>query len=83
MLAPWKKSSDKPSEVPYWAPQSMKFSKQEYWSGLPFPSPEDLPNSGIEPRSPILQTDSLPAEPQPKNAGVGSLSLLQQIPPQS
>ena len=49
------------------------------WSGEPFPSPGDLPNPGIEPRSPTLQEDSLPAEPQgkPKNAGVGSLSLLQ------
>ena len=46
-----------------------------------FPSPEDLPNLGIEPRSPSLQADSLPAEPQgkPKNTGVGSLSLLQWI----
>ena len=66
MLAPWKKSSDKPSEVPYWAPQSMKFSKQEYWSGLPFPSPEDLPNSGIKPGSPKLQADVLPSEPRGK-----------------
>ena len=47
------------------------------------PSPGDLPNPGIEPRSPTLQADSLPAEPQgkPKNTGVGSLSLLQQIFP--
>ena len=37
----------------------MGFSKQEYWSGLPFPSPEDLPNPGIEHRSPSLQADSL------------------------
>ena len=66
MLAPWKKSSDKPSEVAYWAPQSMKFSKQEYWSGLPFPSPEDLPNSGIKPGSPKLQADVLPSEPRGK-----------------
>ena len=42
---------------------SMGFSRQEYWSGLPFPSPGDLPNPGIEPRSPVLQADSLPAEP--------------------
>ena len=44
-----------------------------------FPSPGDLPNPGIEPRSPTLQVDSLPAEPQrkPKNTGMGSLSLLQ------
>ena len=37
----------------------MQFSRQEYWSGLLFPSPEDLPNPGIEPRSPALQADSL------------------------
>ena len=40
------------------APLSMDFSRQEYWSGLPFPSPGDLPNPGIEPRSPALQADS-------------------------
>ena len=63
--------------------QSMEFSRPEYWSGYPFPSPGDLPNPGIEPRSPTLQVDSLPAEPQgkPKNTGVGSLSLLQWIFP--
>ena len=46
---------------------------------VPFPSPGDLPNPGIEPRSPALQAVSLPAEPpgKPKNTGVGSLSLLQ------
>ena len=44
------------------APQSMGFSRQEYWSGLPFPSPRDLPDSGIEPRFPALQADSLPTE---------------------
>ena len=42
------------------APLSMGFSRQEYWSGLPFPSPEDLPDPGIEPKSPSLQADSLP-----------------------
>ena len=41
---------------------SMGFSRQEYWSKLPFPSPEDLPNPEMEPRSPSLQEDSLPAE---------------------
>ena len=41
----------------------MGFSKQECWSGLPFPSPGDLPNPGIEPGSPALQTDALPSEP--------------------
>ena len=61
----------------------MEFSRPEYWSGQPFPSPGDLSNPGTEPRSPALHTDSLPAEPQgkPKNAGVGSLSLLQEIFP--
>ena len=44
------------------APLSMGFSRQEYWSGLPFPSPGDLPDPGIEPRSPALQADSLPTE---------------------
>ena len=40
----------------------MEFSRPEYWSGQPFPSPGDLPNTGIEPRSPALPEDSLPAE---------------------
>ena len=58
-----------------WTIQSTGFSRPEYWSGKPFPSPGDLPNPGIEPRSPKLQVDSLPAEPQgkPKSTGVGSL----------
>ena len=41
----------------------MRFSRQEYWSGLPFPSPGDLPDPGIEPGSPALQADALPSEP--------------------
>ena len=45
-------------------PLSMEFSRQEYWSGLPFPSPGDLPNLGIESRSPALQADSLLSELQ-------------------
>ena len=48
------------------APLSMGFSRQEYWSGLPFPSPGDLPDPGIEPRSPALQADALPSEPPGK-----------------
>ena len=44
------------------APLSMGFFRQEYWSGLPFPSPGDLPNPGIKPRSPALQADDLPTE---------------------
>ena len=61
----------------------MEFSRPEYWSGQPLPSPGDLPNPGIELRSPALQADSLPAEPEGKrkNTGVGSLSLLQRIFP--
>ena len=43
-------------------PLSVEFSRQEYWSGLPFPSPEDLPRPGIDPRSPALQADALPTE---------------------
>ena len=41
---------------------SMRLSRQEYWSGLPFPFPKDLPDPGIEPRFPVLQADSLPTE---------------------
>ena len=52
--------------IAYQAPRSMGFSRQEYWSGLPFPSPGDLHNPGIEPRSPALQTDALPSEPPGK-----------------
>ena len=55
-----------PLTVAYQASQSMGFSRQEYWSGLPFPSPGDLPDSGIEPRSPALEADALPTEPQGK-----------------
>ena len=46
----------------YQARPSMEFSRQEYWSELPFPSPGNLPDLGIEPRSPELQADSLPDE---------------------
>ena len=55
-------------------PRGLEFSRPEYWSGCSFPSPGALPNPGIEPRSPALQVDSLPAEPQgkPKNTRVGS-----------
>ena len=44
----------------------MGFSRQEYWSGLPFPSPGDIPDPGMEPRSPALQADALPSEPPGK-----------------
>ena len=55
-----------PWTVAYHAPPSMGFSRQEYWSGLPFPPLGDLPNPGIEPQSPTLQTDALPSEPPGK-----------------
>ena len=52
--------------VAYEAPPSMGFSRQEYWSGLPLPSPGDLPDPGIEPGSPALQADALPSKPPGK-----------------
>ena len=63
--------------------KSMEFSRPQYWSGWPFSSLQDLPNPGIEPRSPTLQADSLPSEPQgkPKDTRMGSLFLLQWIFP--
>ena len=51
-----------PWTVTYQAPPSMEFSRQEYWSGLPFPSPEGIPNPGIKPWSPTLQEDALTSE---------------------
>ena len=54
-----------PWTVAYQAP-SMRFSRKEYWSGLPFPSLEDLPDPGIEPGSPALQADALLSEPPGK-----------------
>ena len=52
--------------IAHQAPQSMGFSRQEYWSGLPFPSPGDLPDPGIERRSPALQADTLTSKPPGK-----------------
>ena len=57
-LTPW--------TVAHEAPPSMEFSSQEYWSGFPFPSPGDLPDPGIEPRSPTLQAEALTSEPPGK-----------------
>ena len=67
----WKKAkslsrvqlSATPWTVAYQASPSMEFSRQEYWSGLPFPSPQYLPDPGIKPRSPKLQADALASEP--------------------
>ena len=52
-----------PWTVAYQAPPSMGFSRQVYWSGLPFPSPGDLPDPGIKPGSPAFQADALTSEP--------------------
>ena len=57
--------------VAYQAPLSMGFSRQEYWSGLPFPSPGDLPNPGIEAESCSLQADASTSEPPGKPQGGG------------
>ena len=56
-----------PRTVPHHTPLSMGFSRQEYWSGLPCPPPEDFPSPGIEPGSPALQEDSLLSEPPGKS----------------
>ena len=55
-----------PWTIAYQAPPSMGFSRQEYWSGLPLPSPGDLPDPGIEPGSPTFQADALTSEPPGK-----------------
>ena len=56
-----------PWSVAYLTPPSMGFSRQEYWSGLPLPSPGDLPDPGIEPESPTLWACALPSEPPGKS----------------
>ena len=56
-----------PLDCTHQAPLSMGFSRQQYWSRLPFSSARDLPNPGIEPRSPALLADSLPSEPTGKS----------------
>ena len=61
-------------------PPSMGFSRQEYWSGLPFPSPGDLPDPGIELGSPALRADTLPSEPprEDLNQPIMTTSIIQQ-----
>ena len=71
------------------APQSVEFSRQEYWSGQPVPSPGDLPDTGTEPGSPTVQADSLWSEPpgkpvlwgSPNSSGHFSQNLLLAVPP--
>ena len=72
-----------PQTVARQAPLSVGVSRQEHWSGLPFPYPEDLPNPGIEPRSPALQADSLPSEPpgKPHNNIIQVIKLILLFPP--
>ena len=63
---------------PKWcAVGELGFSRREYWSGLPYPPPGDLPNPGIEPRSPVLQLDSLPAELPGKPPNIGYLVIFE------
>ena len=57
-------SFETPWTIVHQVPLSMGFPRQEYWSGLPVPSPGDLPDPGIDPRSPALQVDSLPLRRQ-------------------
>ena len=64
-----------PRTVAHQASPSMEFSRQEYWSGLPFPFPGDLPDPGIEPQSPALQADALPSEPPGKPSQVGMVTV--------
>ena len=65
-----------PRNVAYQAPPSMEFFRQEYWSGLPFPSPPDHPDPGIEPRSPALRADAVPFEPLGKLQESSQLSQI-------
>ena len=61
------------------APRSVGFSRQGYWSGLPFPSP-DLPDPGVEPGSPVLQADFLPFEPPGKPAQISTIPPWKRTP---
>ena len=64
-----------PWTVAYQASASMGFSRQEYWSGLPFPSPGDLPDPGTEPGSPTLEADALTSEPPPYDPAIPLLGI--------
>ena len=65
-----------PRTAPRQAPSSLGFSRQEYWSGGPFPSPGDRPDPEIKPGSPALQVYSLPAEPPGKPQSMGDVAIL-------
>ena len=64
-----------PWTVAHQAPPSTEFSRQEYWSGLPFPSPGDLPDPGIEPGSPAFQADALTSEPPGNSKWIKDLNV--------
>ena len=68
-----------PWTVVYQASLSMGFSRQEYWSGLPFPFPGDLSDPGIETRSPALQADALPSEPPGNTTTLFQFSSVQSL----
>ena len=70
-----------PWSVAYQASPSMGFSRQEYWIGLPFPSPGDLPDPGVEHRSPALEADALSSEPPGKGDLLKDLPLSSLHPP--
>ena len=69
-----------PWTVALQAPLSMGCPRQEYWRGLPFPTPGDLPNPGIEPKSPALQADSLLTEPPGKPLSSQNTSVKRTFP---
>ena len=69
-------NSLRPHGLAHQAPLSVGFCKQEYWSGQPFPSPGNLPDTGMEPRPPTLQADSLPSEPPGKPSSFYTWCLL-------
>ena len=71
-----------PWTVAYQASLSMGFSRQEYWSGLPFPSPGDLPDPGIEPGSPALEADALTSEPPGIDTIIISILPVRKLRPQ-
>ena len=70
-----------PETAAHQAPPSLGFSRQDHWSGLPFPSPGDLPNPGIELGSPTLQADTLPSEPpgKPRPNGTHTVKLFPEL----
>ena len=75
-IIPWTEETSLVAQKAESTPLSMEFSRQEYWSGLPFPFPWDSPNPGIELRSSALQANSLPSEPPGKPLENNNISIL-------